>query len=78
LTAAKWFQQAVAATGAKIIPVKQRIACAAALVPDDTGHKDPGDCILIATAKVRNMPIITRDEKMIEMAGNGYLNVIEC
>ena len=68
----------MAATGAKIIPVKQRIACAAALVPDDTGHKDPGDCILMATAKVRKIAIITRDEKMIEMGAAGYLDVTVC
>ena len=63
LTAAQWFRQAVIATGAKIVPIKQRIACAAAEVPDDTGHKDPGDCILIATAKVRRVPIIRATRK---------------
>lgn len=78
LTAASWFQQATAATGARIIPVKLRIAYAAALVPEDTGHKDPGDCILIATAKVRKLPIITRDAKMIELAADGYIDVIRC
>ena len=48
------------------------------MVPDETGHKDPGDCILVATAKVRKVPIVTRDETIIEMARNGYLNFIRC
>lgn len=73
LSAARWFQKAIAVTGAKIVPVKQRIACAAAMVPDDTDHKDPGDCILIAPAKVRSISIITRDEMMLEMAEQGSL-----
>jgi PIN domain nuclease of toxin-antitoxin system len=78
LTPAKWFSKAVANTGATVIPIKQRIACAAASVPADTDHKDPGDCILIATARVRKVPIITRDERMIEIARDGYVDIIEC
>jgi PIN domain nuclease of toxin-antitoxin system len=50
-TPSKWFSTAVAVTGAKVVPIKQRIACEAAAVVADTGHKDPGDCYLIATAR---------------------------
>lgn len=60
-TPSRWFSEAVAATGTKIIPIKQRIACEAAAVVTDTGHKGPGDRYLIATARVRRVPIITRD-----------------
>ena len=51
LTPSKWFSEAVAAVGAKLIPIKQKIACEAAAVVDATGHKDPGGCYLIATAR---------------------------
>jgi PIN domain nuclease of toxin-antitoxin system len=74
----KWFSEAVAATGAKIVPIKQRIACEAAAVVVDTGHKDPGDCYLIATARVKKVPIITRDAVMQELARPEYLQVIVC
>lgn len=77
-TASKWFSDAVAATSSKIIPIKQRIACEAAAVVEETGHKDPGDCYLIATARVRKMPIITRDAAMRDLAAPGYLDVIVC
>jgi PIN domain nuclease of toxin-antitoxin system len=60
----KWFSDVVAAAGAKIVPIKQRIACEAAAVATDTGHKDPGDCFLIATARIKKVPIITRDAVM--------------
>ena len=78
LTAAQWFRRAVRNSGAKVVPVGQRIACAAALVPDEAGHKDPGDCILIATAKVRGVPIVSRDGKIAQMARVGYLKIIPC
>lgn len=77
-TPSKWFSEAVAATGAKIIPIRQRIACEAAAVVVETGHKDPGDCYLIATARVKKVPIITRDAVMQDLASRRYLQVIVC
>lgn len=73
-----WFRAAVRATLAKLVPIGQRIALEAATVPVVKGHKDPGDCYLIATARVRKVPIITRDAKMREFAADGYLDVIVC
>ena len=76
----RWFREAVRATSARIVPIRQRIACEAARVVTDTGHKDPGDCFLIATARVRRMPIVTRDGMIQSMAAErpGYLDVIVC
>ena len=74
----QWFREAVRAIDARIIPIQQKIALEAAGVVAATGHGDPGDCFLIATAKVRKIPIVTRDGKMLEMAGQGYLQIIAC
>lgn len=75
---AKWFSKAVAATGTKIVPIKQRIACEAATVVTETGHKDPGDCYLIATARIRKIPILTRDSVMLRLAAQNYIEIIAC
>ncbi|HYI40352.1 MAG TPA: type II toxin-antitoxin system VapC family toxin [Allosphingosinicella sp.] len=40
----RWFREALRATSARLIPIKQRISLEAASVVTDTGHKDPGDC----------------------------------
>ncbi len=74
----KWFRAALRATSAKIIPIQQRIAVEAADVAVKTGHKDPGDVYLIATARVRKIPIVTRDAIICRLANDGYLNVILC
>jgi PIN domain nuclease of toxin-antitoxin system len=78
LPISKWFPAAIRKTKAKVIPILQRIAIEAAEVPIATGHKDPGDCYLIATARVRKIPIITRDTVMRRLATDGYLDVIVC
>ena len=75
---AKWFSAAVDIIDARIIPIKQRICLAAAAVVADMGHEDPGDCYLIATAKVRNVPIMTRDTAMRAISAAGYLDIIDC
>lgn len=76
----KWFREAVRATGARIVPIRQRIALEAAKVVTETGHKDPGDCFLMATARVSRIPIMTRDGIMhaIAAALPGWLDVIGC
>jgi len=73
-----WFRQAVKAVTAKIVTIDQRVAVAAATVVAETNHKDPGDCHLIATAKVKKIPLVTRDAAIRKLAASGYLDVIVC
>ena len=77
---AHWFREAVNATGAKFIPIKRRISLEAAEVVTTTGHKDPGDIFLIATARVRKIPLVTRDATIrgIAKANPDYLGIIVC
>lgn len=77
---ARWFREAVAVSEAKIIPIKQRISCEAAEIVIATGHRDPGDCFLMATARVRKLTLVTRDTIMqqIAAADPSYLNIIVC
>lgn len=74
----RWFRAALLATAAKVVPIGQRIAIEAAEVPAATGQKDPGDCYLIATARVRKIPILTRDAVMRRLAADDYVDVIVC
>lgn len=76
----QWFHAAVAVTEARIVPIQQRISIEAAKVVTHTGHKDPGDCFLIATARIRKVPIITRDNIICSIAADDpdYLDVIVC
>lgn len=79
-TASEWFKDAVGSTASKVVPIMQRIAFEASAVIDATGHKDPGDCYLIATARVKRIPIITRDATMQALAIRNprYLTTIPC
>lgn len=77
---ARWCRDAVNVTEATIIPIRQRISIEAANVVTHTGHKDPGDCFLIASARVRKVPLVTRDTIIRQIANDhaGYIEIIVC
>jgi PIN domain nuclease of toxin-antitoxin system len=76
----QWFRDAIEVTEARLVPIQQRIALEAARVVTDTGHKDPGDCFLIATARIRKVPLVTRDGIIRTIVSDhpGYLDVVVC
>ena len=56
----KWFKEATRLHGIEEIPITSDVACKSALLP--RYHNDPCDRIIIATAILANMVIITKDE----------------
>ena len=75
-----WFQQVLHISGAKLATITPAIAAEAASVPAVYGRGDPGDCFLIATVRVRQMFLVTRDAPILQLAAAqpSYLHVVEC
>jgi PIN domain nuclease of toxin-antitoxin system len=78
--AAQWFRAVLKLPGAKLAVPNQRVSIEAASVPAILGQGDPGDCFLIATARVKKAPIVTRDARMHSLAVErpDYLRTIAC
>jgi PIN domain nuclease of toxin-antitoxin system len=78
--AATWFRKGRHKTGAKLVRIGVRVALEAARVPAVYDHGDPGDCYLIATARVQRLTIVTRDGRMRDLATAqpDYLEVVAC
>jgi PIN domain nuclease of toxin-antitoxin system len=76
----RWFKSAVTALAAKVPQLNLAIAVESAAVPTIYGWGDPGDCFLIASARVRRLALLTRDSRILELAARepGYLTVIPC
>ena len=79
-TPSEWFDAVLNLPGVKLVGITQRIALEAAEVPPIYGDGDPGDCFLIATARVRRIPIVTRDAAMIGLSevNPKYLRTVPC
>ncbi len=71
-----WVRRAVHAPGIKLMPLDGDIAVESTELPGAL-HADPADRFLIATARVLNATIATRDAKIIEYGESGLLRVVE-
>lgn len=75
-----WFRRALRGTGARLATITPAVAAEAARVPAAYGRGDPGDCFLIATARVRHLSLVTRDGPILRLAAArpSYLQAVEC
>lgn len=59
----EWLAVALTYPGMRLLPLTPRIAVASTQLPDGF-RSDPADEILVATARLRNCPLVTSDRKL--------------
>jgi PIN domain nuclease of toxin-antitoxin system len=72
-----WFTQVMAGPGIRQAALTPEIAIDASFLPDEP-QGDPGDRLLLATARHLGVPIVTRDRSMIEYGQSGHVQVVSC
>jgi PIN domain nuclease of toxin-antitoxin system len=72
-----WFARLMGGPGIKEAPLLPEITIASSHLPEPL-HGDPADRFIIATARHHQVPIVTRDGKIIEYAAEGHVKVIAC
>jgi PIN domain nuclease of toxin-antitoxin system len=72
-----WFAKFMAGPAIKQAAFTPDIAIDASNLPGEL-HGDPGDRLIIATARHLGMPLVTRDSKIIAYARAGHVQVIPC
>jgi len=72
-----WFAAALAAPSIRLTPLMPEAALDAASLPEPL-HADPGDRLLIATARHLGVPIVTRDSHILAYAETGEVGAIAC
>jgi hypothetical protein len=72
---ANWIGQAVSAPGLSIQPLLPQIAVEAYSLPE-AFHRDPADRLIVATARVANATLMTRDRQILDYAARGHLTAI--
>jgi len=73
----EWIAISLSAPGLSVLDLSPRIAVEAAELPGEF-HGDPADRILVASARVKNLVLATRDAKILAYAKEGYLQVLPC
>lgn len=59
----EWLDQALAYPGVRLLELSPIVAAGSTELPGEF-HKDPADQIIVATARVHNVPLLTADERI--------------
>ncbi|HEY1261071.1 MAG TPA: type II toxin-antitoxin system VapC family toxin [Stellaceae bacterium] len=72
-----WFARVMAGPGIREAVFTPEIAIDASFLPGSL-HGDPGDRLIVATARHLGVPIITRDRRIIAYAEEGHATAVPC
>jgi PIN domain nuclease of toxin-antitoxin system len=72
-----WVRTALERSGAVTFPLTPEIAVESNHLPG-TFHSDPIDRMLIATARVEGLTLVTRDRAILDYAAQGHVRVLPC
>ncbi len=70
-----WVRQIMQRTNLQLAPVTTDIACECAELPT-AFHGDPADRLIVATARVENLQLVTADTKLLTLAEQGFFQAI--
>jgi PIN domain nuclease of toxin-antitoxin system len=74
-----WFQSFMMNPGVRLAPLTPDIAIDSRfLLSSPPVHADPADRLLMATARALNLPIVTRDRRILGYAQAGLVGAILC
>lgn len=71
-----WVGEALKAPGTNLVPLSPEIAVASSRLPGDF-HGDPADRILVASARVHGLTLITKDERILSYSRDYQLVTCE-
>ncbi len=60
-----WFEKAIDRSGITVIELERGIIADACNLPG-TFHNDPADQLIVATSRVKNLPLLTADAKILK------------
>ena len=63
----EWFMEAIGLLEATVTPICENIGISAAVMTE-LGHKDPADCMIMATARLKGYTLVTSDLTIIRLA----------
>lgn len=73
---ARWRERTLAARGMRELPVDGAVAIEAVELPGNL-HADPADRLLVATARVHGLRLVTRDQRLLEYGAAGHVRILE-
>ena len=63
--------------GVRVAPLTPEIAVRSSYLPGDL-HEDPADRLLLSTALVMGLKLMTRDKRLLDYGARGFAAVMTC
>ena len=70
-----WIQKSIENLHLKIVPLSMDVAVESSRLPGEF-HGDPADRMIVATARIHQLSIVTRDAKILAYAKENHVKVI--
>jgi PIN domain nuclease of toxin-antitoxin system len=70
-----WLDAALAEPGPIVEPLSARVAIESCELPG-AFHGDPADRMIVATARVTNATLMSRDRRILDYAAGGHVTVV--
>ena len=70
-----WIRQALATPGLSLVPLSPEIAIESSRLPGQF-HGDPADRILVATARIHRLGLMTKDERLLEYGRQRHVRIV--
>lgn len=77
VSAESYVSRAFTRPGVQVVPLTPEIAVRASYLPGQF-HSDPADRLLISTAILMGLILVTRDREILSYAGRGYVSALRC
>lgn len=68
----EWLEQSFTDDGIQLLPLSPEIAVASTRLPGNL-HRDSADRILVATARIEGLTLLTQDARLLEYGRKGHL-----
>jgi PIN domain nuclease of toxin-antitoxin system len=77
IAAESYIERAFRLPGVRIAALTPEMAVRSSYLPGDL-HEDPADRMLVSTAIVMGLKLITRDKRLLDYGARGFLAVMAC
>ena len=70
-----WVEQSLNQKGIVIATFDVAILIESVFLPGNF-HKDPADRMIVATSRIKKIPLLTHDQRIIDYSDEGYLQIV--
>lgn len=71
-----WVEQSLNQKSIVVVTFDAAILIESVFLPGNF-HKDPADRMIVATSRIKKVPLLTRDRRILDYSKDGHLQVVE-